>query len=50
MSFNQMYNEEQQQMLFEKVRQKSGFLKWRNHLEETEQLFNDALSWGISEA
>ena len=48
MSFNQMYNEEQQQMLFEKVN-KVWISKMENHLEETEQLFNDALSWGISE-
>jgi hypothetical protein len=47
-SFNQMYNEEQQQMLFEKANE-VWISKMENHLEETEQLFNDALSWGISE-
>jgi hypothetical protein len=43
-----MYNEEQQQMLFEKAN-KVWISKMENHLEETEQLFNDALSWEISE-
>jgi len=48
MSFNQMYNQEQQQMLFEKANE-VWISKMENHLKETEQLFNDALSWEISE-
>ena len=46
-SFSKMYDEEQQQMIFEKT---TGvwISEMKEHLEKTEQLFNENLSWSLN--
>jgi len=46
-SFSKMYDEEQQQMIFEKA---TGvwISEMKEHLEKTEQLFNENLSWSLN--
>ena len=42
-----MYNEEQQQMIFEKTTE-VWISEMKEHLEKTEQLFNENLSWNLN--
>ncbi len=46
-SFSQMYNEEQQQMIFEKTTE-VWISEMKEHHEKTEQLFNENLSWNLN--
>jgi|GEM_PF-6856852 len=46
-SFSQMYDEEQQQMIFEKATE-VWISEMKEHLEKTEQLFNENLSWSLN--
>tara|TARA_B100000767_G_C19758301_1_gene534009 strand:- start:179 stop:2494 length:2316 start_codon:yes stop_codon:yes gene_type:complete len=46
-SFSEMYDEEQQQMIFEKTTE-VWISEMKEHLEETEQLFNKNLSWSLN--
>lgn len=46
-SFYKMYDEEQQQMIFEKATE-VWISEMKEHLEKTEQLFNENLSWNLN--
>ena len=46
-SFSEMYDEEQQQMIFEKATE-VWISEMKEHLKKTEQLFNENLSWSLN--